>query len=135
MNRTEPLGEELGRALDAALERTLRPPQPGEAFRRSVRTAVARAKQTDLSQLRAALESERRASLAALEADYVRVKRRTLGTLIGAAFGAGAAVALALPWLQSRFGADTPLVLASAGAVVGLAIAFGSWLKGDAVTF
>lgn len=117
------------------LQRTLQPPQPTDAFRSNVRAAAARAGQMDLSQLRVELENERREQLAGLEADYIRLRRRTLGTMIGAAFAAGAAVTLALPWLQSRFGSDTPLVLASTGAAIGLAIAFGSWLRTADVTF
>ena len=81
----------------------------------------------DLAELRRRFVSERRAQLASLEAQYVRLRRRTLGTMIGAAFAAGAAVTLALPWLQRHAGAKTPLVLTSGGAALGLAIAFLAW--------
>ncbi len=135
MSENDRVDEVLGRALDAALARTLRPPQPDETFRRSVRAAIVRAGEADLAPLRIALERENREHLAALDADYIRVRRRMLGALIGAAFAAGAAVTLALPWLESRLGADTPLVLASSGAVLGLAIAVGSWLRGAEAPF
>ena len=49
----------------------------------------------------------------------MRLRRRTLGTLIGGAFAAGAAVAVALPWLQSTFGPNAMLVLAAAGRARG----------------
>ncbi len=135
MSESDRIDDVLGRALDAALARALRPPEPDEAFRRSVRAAIVRAGQTDLAPLRIALERESREHLAALDADYIRVRRRMLGVLIGAAFAAGAAVTLALPWLESRLGADTPLVLAASGAALGLAIAVGSWLKGADAPF
>jgi hypothetical protein len=47
--------------------------------------------------------------------------------MIGAAFAAGTAATLALPWLQRHVAAEAPLVLTSAGAAVGLAIAFLAW--------
>jgi hypothetical protein len=124
------------RALDRALGQTFRPPRPSPDFRRHLAAACARAGEMDLSQLRLRLEAERRATLTKLEAHYVRLRRRTLGTLIGAAFGAGAAVTLTLPWLQRQVGTEAPLVLTSAGAAAGLAIAFLSWhahTRGDSV--
>lgn len=115
------------RALDRALRRTLQPPQISRDFRRCLDAALSRAGEMDLAKLRSRLESERREHLARLEAHYVRLRRRTLGVIIGAAFAAGAAATLALPWLQRHVGEDAPLVLTSAGAVVSLAIAFLSW--------
>jgi len=119
--------DRLDRALDRALSRTLQPPQVSRDFRRCLHAALSRAGEADLSQLRSRLESERRAHLARLEAHYLRLRRRTLGAMIGAAFAAGAAATLALPWLQRHVGAEAPLVLTSAGAAVSLAIAFLSW--------
>jgi len=92
-----------------------------------VRAALARAAETDLVELRARLEGERQERLAELDAEYIRLKRRALGTMIGFAFAAGSAVALVLPWLEARFGAHATLILALAGAALGLAIAFASW--------
>jgi hypothetical protein len=117
----------LERALDRALGRSLQPPQLSRHFRQRLDAALSRAGETDLSELRSRLESERRADLARLESHYIRLKRRTLGTMIGAAFATGAAVTLALPWLQRHLGAEAPLVLTSVGAAVGLGIAFLSW--------
>ena len=120
-------GGNLERVLDRALGRTLPPPQIPKDFRRRLDAALARTGERDLAELRSRFESERHAQLANLEAQYVRLRRRTLGTMIGAAFAAGAAVALALPWLQRHVGAKAPLVLTLAGAAVGLAIAFLAW--------
>lgn len=117
----------LERALDRALRRTLQPPRVSRDFRRCLDAALSRAGEMDLPELRSRLESERREHLARLEAHYVRLTCRTLGVIIGAAFAAGAAATLALPWLQRHVGEDAPLALTSAGAVVSLAIAFLSW--------
>jgi hypothetical protein len=136
MSEFETPDGKLERELDRALGRTLQPPPLPKDFRRRLQAALSRAGDTDLSQLRSRLETERRAQLASLEARYVRLTRRTLGTMIGAAFAAGAAIALTLPWLERHFGADTPLVLTSVGAAVGLAIALLSWrahARGDAI--
>ncbi|MGH8288956.1 MAG: hypothetical protein ACREV7_08000 [Steroidobacteraceae bacterium] len=127
MSEFEAPDDKLGRELDRALGRTLQPPPLSKDFRPHLQAALSRAGDTDLSELRSRLESERRAQLASLESRYLRLKRRTLGTLIGAAFAAGAVVTLTLPWLERHFGADAPLVLTSAGAALGLAIAFLSW--------
>lgn len=127
MTESETPHGSLERALDRALGRTLQPPQLSRDFRRRLDAALSRAGETDLSELRSRLDSERRADLARLQSQYVRLKRRTLGTMIGAAFAAGATVTMAMPWLQRHLGAEAPLALASAGAAVGLAIAFLSW--------
>ncbi len=118
---------DIERALDRALSGALRPPHVPRDFRRRLEAARSRTGEADLAELRVRLESEQRASLARIEAQYVRLRRRTLGTMIGAAFAAGAAVALTLPWLQRQFGAAAPMVLTSAGAALGLVIAFLSW--------
>ena len=78
---------------------------------------------TELWTVRARIEREQREQLAELERSYVRLRRRTLATLIGAAFASGTVVALLLPWLTLRFGTYTPLVLAGGGAVAGLVLA------------
>lgn len=126
----------LQRELDRALGRTFRPPRLSPDFRRRLEAACSRAGETDLSELRLRLESEQRSNLATLETHYVRLRRRTLGTLIGAAFAAGAAATLALPWLQRQVGAEAPLILTSVGAALGLVIAFISWhahTRGDSL--
>ncbi|MGH8219700.1 MAG: hypothetical protein ACREUT_14235 [Steroidobacteraceae bacterium] len=117
------------RALDAALSRALEPPRVTEAFRERMRAALARSTETDLAGLRARLETERREMLAQLDAEYIRLRRRTLGTLIGGAFAAGAAAAIALPWMAKLVGPDAPLAVAAIGAAVGLGIGVSSWFK------
>jgi hypothetical protein len=120
----------LARALDAALGRALPPPQLPADF--NARLAAAIAREAALSAatvpLRARLAQEEHERLRELETGYLRLRRRTLGTLIGGAFAAGAAVTLALPWLHATFGANTPLVLAGAGGAIGLAIGLHAWL-------
>lgn len=119
----------LQQALDQALARVLAAPAVPRQLRARVQAAVLRAADEGMVQTRARLEREARAQLAELEQGYLRLRRRTLGTLIGAAFAAGAAVAWLMPYLTARFGPDAPLVLAGSGAAIGLTIAVGSWLK------
>ena len=128
MNPDEGADHPLQRALDQALARVLSPPSvPGE-LRKRVRAAVLRAGDEAIAQARGRLEREARAQLSELEQGYLRVRRRTLGTLIGAAFATGAAVAWLMPYLSARFGPNAPLVLAAGGGILGIAIAVGSWL-------
>lgn len=127
MNEFESANDPLARALDQALGRSCEPPRPPKEFRRRLEAALARTGEADLAELRARLESEQRARLAHLESRYVRLTQRTLGTLIGAAFAAGAAATLALPWMERHLGADAPRVLTAAGGTAGLAIALLSW--------
>jgi hypothetical protein len=116
--------------LDAALARALVPPELPADFRARLTTALTREAALGAAGLagRPRLEREQRERLAELEAGYMRLRRRTLGSLIGGAFAAGAAVAVAMPWLQSTFGPNAMLVLSALGAVAGLAIGTASWL-------
>jgi hypothetical protein len=117
-------------SLDGALARSLQAPLLPADFHQRLQRSLARAAADPLTEeARSRLERERLEALAALESGYLRLRRRTLGTLVGGAFAAGAAVALALPWLRACFGQDTPLVLAFAGAGLGLAIAALSWME------
>ena len=118
----------IDRALDAALGQAFEAPRVTNEFRERVRAALTRAAVTDIAELRARLETERRETLAKLEADYIRLKRRTLGAMVGGAFGAGAAAAIALPWMAKLVGPAAPLAVASIGAAVGIGIAVSSWL-------
>lgn len=113
------------RTLDAALAAALRPPGLPPGFERRLAAALAAAPQETAD--RATLEREHRAKLAELEADYVRLRRRTLGTAIGVAFAAGAAAAVAMPWLQASFGGTYLLYgLAGVGTLLGVALAAAS---------
>jgi hypothetical protein len=114
----------LDTALDAALARALRPPAPDADFRIQLSAALVRAgRHEDTEATRVRLERERREGLAELESGYLRLRRRTLGTLIGAAFAAGAGLTLLLPWLKTTLGADAMLAVAVLGGAAGLLIA------------
>jgi hypothetical protein len=120
----------LDAAVDAALARALSPPALPAGFQIRLQATLAQqacgADQRALS--RAQAQREQWQHLAALDADYLRLRRRTLGTLIGGAFAAGAAVAVAFPWLQASFGPNAIYVLAALGALVGLGIGTASWI-------
>ncbi len=129
MSPSDEAEDRLQQALDQALSRVLSAPPVPRQLRARVQAALLRAGDQALAQARTRLEREARAQLAELEQGFIRVRRKTLGTLIGAAFATGAAVAWLMPYLTARFGPNAPLVLAAGGAVLGLAIAAGSWLK------
>ena len=96
-------------------------------FRRALKAAIARSGQDHHALLRAQLEREHRELLADLHQGYVRISRRALGTLVAAAFTAGLAAVLAMPWLSKHFGSDAWLVLAGIGAAVALVCGALSW--------
>jgi len=121
---TEPRRSELDGAFEEALGLALRPPETPADFRAHLQAALARAPEADLSSLRERLESERRQQLQELEAHYVRVRRGTLGTLIGVAFAAGAAVTIALPWLRAHLGDYTPVAIIWGAVALGLGMVF-----------
>jgi VIT1/CCC1 family predicted Fe2+/Mn2+ transporter len=121
---TEPQVSDLDRAVDHALCRTLSPPQASSAFRTRLSAALSRTTGSDIASLRERLESERRQQLEELAAHYVRVRRSTLGTLIGVAFAAGAAVTIAMPWLREHLGSYTPMAITWGAAALGLGIVF-----------
>ena len=114
----------LDRALDGALECALRAPRVPQTVHARLHAGLARAAEADLSTLRERLESERREQLKRLETNYIRLRRSALGTLIGVTFPAGAAAAIALPWLRAHLGTYTPEALTLGGMAIGLGIAF-----------
>ncbi len=114
----------LDRALDRALGRTLSAPELPHAFRTRLNAALSRTAEPDLLSLRDRLESERRQQLEALHANYVRVRRSTLGTLVGVAFAAGAATTIAMPWLRAHLGAYTPMAITWGAVALGLGMVF-----------
>lgn len=122
--------EPLDTALDAALSRALCPPALPAGFSTRLQAALVRVAigADERAGSRAQAQREQRQHLAELDADYLRLRRRTLGTLIGGAFAAGAAVAVALPWLQASFGPNAIYMLAGVGALVGIAIGTASWI-------
>jgi hypothetical protein len=121
---TEPRASALDRTLDEALGRAVSAPEIPQAFRTRLNAALSRASETDLLLLRERLESERRQQLEELQADYVRVRRGTLGTLIGVAFAAGAAATIAMPWLRAHLGTYTPLAIVWGAVALGLGMVF-----------
>ena len=121
---TGPGNPGLDRALDEALGRALGPPEVPRAFRTRLNAALSRTAETDLSALRERLECQRRQQLEELEARYVRVRRGTLGTLIGVAFAAGAAATVAMPWLRAHLGAYTPMAITWGAVALGLGMVF-----------
>jgi len=120
---TEPR-KPIERALDEALGRALSSPEVPHSFRTRLNAALSRTAETDLLSLRERLESERRQQLEELEASYVRVRRSTLGTLLGVAFAAGAAVTVAMPWLRVHLGAYTPIAITWGAVALGLGMVF-----------
>ncbi len=121
---TEPHIAGFERELDRALSRVLQPPAIPQGFRERLQATVSRSGESDLRSLRERLEGERRRQLEELEADYVRVRRGTLGTLIGAAFVAGAAATIAMPWLRAHLGDHTPFAVAWGAVALGLGMTF-----------
>jgi len=123
---------ELHLALEAELERTLAPPELPSHFRAKLQAALVRAGDSSLSEARSRLERERREWLSEIDQKYLRLQRRTLGTMIGGAFAAGASAALVLPWVTAHLGSIAPLVIACTGAAVGVWIGVASWWRSRA---
>src|SRR5580698_9128912 len=123
---------ELERVLEARLERALPPPKVPTQFRAKLLAALLRTGDSSLSDARSRLELERRKRLAEFEQNYVRLKRRTLGTMIGGALAAGASAAIVLPWATAHLGQIAPLVIASTGTAFGLWIGIASWWRSRA---
>jgi hypothetical protein len=121
--------DELERAVEVQLARTLAPPEVPAHFRTKLQAALVRAGDSSLSDARSRLELERRERLAELDQNYVRVRRRTLGVMIGGAFAAGAAAVVILPWVTAHLGSIAPLVIASTGAAIGIWIGVTSWWR------
>ena len=121
---TEAKTTEFERALDEALGRALPAPKVPHDFPIRLSVALSRATESDLTDLRARLEKERREQLQTLEADYMRVRRGTFGTLLGVAFAAGAVAVIVMPWLRAHLGAYAPMAVAWGGTALGLGVAF-----------
>jgi hypothetical protein len=122
-----PQDARLEQALDDALAKALIAPVLPAGFRGQLRAAVVRQAAGDRTQLRAALEREHAAQLAELQNGYVRLRQRTLGTLIGSGFAAGLAVTFALPWLKAHFGDNGVFALPAIGVVIGLTLSLRAW--------
>jgi hypothetical protein len=125
---TEPMDPQLDRALDTALQRALPAPALPANFRARLQAALVRAGDAE-PMPRVALEADYRRQMSAMHAGYVRLQRRTLGTLIGVAFVTGIGLTLAIPWLRASYGDVVLLIVPGAGAVAGVIIGARSWLQ------
>ena len=123
----------LERALERALQRQLVAPPLPAGFRDRLQSAIARSGELNQGARIAALEQEHAAQLAELRSDYVRLRRRTLGTLIGAAFAAGLLINFALPWISAHFGRNGVFALPLLGMAVGLALSVRVWWRGSSL--
>ncbi len=121
---TEAKTTEFERALDEALGRALPAPEVPHDFPIRLSAALARATESDLTDLRARFEQERREQLQRLKADYIRVRRGAFGTLLGVAFAAGAVAVILMPWLRAHLGAYAPMAIAWGGSALGLGLTF-----------
>lgn len=121
--------------LDAALTHAFQPPRLPDDFRTRLWAALARERQSAATEdVYARLQREQTAALRELEANYLRMRRRTLLSLLGLAFAAGALATVALPWLMAHWGPAALVVLPALGAIVGLALAahaLGWWRLRD----
>jgi hypothetical protein len=122
-------GDGLERALDRALKRHLVAPALPAGFRQQLQAAIIRSRVQDPAAMAAALEREHQAQLAALQSQYVRLRQRTLGTLIGAAFAAGLLINFALPWISAHYGSNGVFALPAIGVAVGLGLSARVWWR------
>ncbi|MFO1468383.1 MAG: hypothetical protein U1F35_18395 [Steroidobacteraceae bacterium] len=123
-------GEPWPASLEIALLRTLRPPRLSQGFRSRLLEVIDNDSAVDIQLRRSEIASEYRKQAAALEQGYVRLKWRTLGTLIGAAFTTGVAVALVLPWIRETWGSVGENVSWSvAAAAFVIATVAVTWLR------
>jgi hypothetical protein len=127
----ERLNERMAVALEEALTRALPRPQLPIGFRTRLESAIASAPALDHSVQLRALDNEHDEQLSILRTDFIRLRRRTLGMLIGVAFAAGAAVAESMPWITNVLGSKAVFVGPSLGATLGVAIALAAWLRRD----
>lgn len=131
MNSMDRHEEPMAAALEEALVRALPKPRLPTGFRTRLEAALARAPALDHSAQLRAMRNEHDEQLSILRADFIRLRRRTLGTLIGVAFAAGAAIAESMPWITNFLGSQAAFVGPSIGATVGVAIALAAWLRRD----
>lgn len=123
----------LNAALDAALAHAMiRPPLPA-GFRGRLRAALERSAAVDAAAQRRALQQEHEEELSTLHSEFIRLRRRTLGTLVGVAFCTGAGVAVAMPWIMRGFGSAADLVVPTLGAALGVGIGLVAWLRRDSL--
>lgn len=119
-------------ALDHALRSALAPPPLPDGFRARLAAAIHRESPVDLAARRRQLEREHRERLEQLQRDSVRLRLRTLGSLLGGAFFAGVGTSLAWPWISATFAPHAGLALGLIGAGIGAAIGLTGWQRSGA---
>jgi hypothetical protein len=129
MNGHDHESDGLDAALDRALLRSLPRPELPPEFRARLLAARERAPAPEIAATLHQLESRHQEQLAALRRDYIRMRRRTLATLIGIAFAAGGAIEAALPWMTAALGSHSALLVPGLGSLAGLAIALTAWQR------
>jgi len=121
--------DDLNRALDQALARSLPPPALPAGFHVRLQAALADEAAHDLARQRRELEAEHARQLALLQRGYVRMKRDTLAMVLAVAFSAGAVVHWALPWLRETLGVDPSTVVPLMAVVIGLVAGASVWVE------
>ncbi len=119
------------RGLDAALAQALAPPKLPAGFRSRLMASVARQGEYRVPESRMALAADLERQLQELRAGHLRLQRRTLLSLLAAAFTAGLLAKTAVPELYARFGDLGLFALATVGALAGVAIAAAYWWRGE----
>lgn len=121
--------DDLDRALDHALARSLPQPALPAGFQARLHASLVNEATLDLARQRRRLEQEQQEHarhLAALQSGYVRMKRDTLATVLAVAFSGGAVAHWALPWLRQNVGVDlselVPLLAVAIGMVAGASV-------------
>jgi hypothetical protein len=115
--------------LDRALRKAIEVRDLPAGFRQRLFAAIARSPSQDAALRREHLERERLDQLAELQRDSVRLRMKTLGSLIGGAFAAGVGTTLAWPWISETFAPHGAIALLVISAGIGLAIGLQSWLQ------
>jgi hypothetical protein len=116
---TEQLSDQdrLDGALDRALAKTLQGPSLPPGFRTRL------------------LEAQYRQQLGDMRVEFVRLRWRTLATLLAVAFVAGAGVATAMPWLVETFGGYAMYVAPGILALVAVGLALNAAMRRRQITF
>jgi hypothetical protein len=121
--------DDLNRALDQVLARSLPAPTLPAGFHARLQAALADEAAHDLARQRRELEAEHARQLALLQRGYVRMKRDTLAMVLAVAFSAGAVVHWALPWLRETAGIDLSELVPLIAVVIGLVAGASAWVE------
>jgi hypothetical protein len=117
MTEQVPDQDQLDGALDRALAKTLQGPSLPPGFRLRL------------------LEAQYRQQLADMRSDFVRLRWRTLATLLAVAFVAGAGVATAMPWLVKTFGGNAMYVAPGFLVLVAVGLALNAAMRRREIAF